>query len=425
MRAGRMSTILLYLCFCLGLTAIPALGQLTATKTWAYNSITTTYTINYTLTYCCGCYPASVGCPGTPFAYTVQAYEDDLVWDDLLGTATGSVTCNLTKRCFVPGQQCCYGTASGTITTNTGADWGSDVRIKVTVGGVTVDVGCPHQASLMIADADYQGYFAGFGRSGGNTSLGTGRDIRAMSRGLDNISGLSVNSACLYFCMDSPALPDGMNNTPESVHVIDPSGRYTNSEIYKCGLGSITPSALNLNVTPEEHLSSPTSELYFVESGSESVIYYSALGETGTPDQVPYLAFDLGTRLSAVAIEDAGERGVWDNGDQLLYAVEGSAAIWQLAFGGSASILTYGGKTFDGMTDIELHGYNDDGTSWNGLMGDITALSASGRTTSTLVLPENQWPCAGCVPEPTTLALLVCGGLVLLKPCHAKEVHRS
>lgn len=286
------------------------------------------------------------------------------------------------------------------------------------IGG-TVEITAPGVPSIGAADVGVTGP-----SRLANSSVLQGLPIAAFSRGDDEISSLgssvSGSGAALYFALDpnTQTFPSGFEAVPGLAFVLDSQGRVWKENVYG---GNVDPGQslgsvryLNINTAAPESLS-PTSEMFFVLEGSDKVKY--------TPNSDPstaitYVDLNSAAPVTALAVQDVGVQGVFDAGDVILYAVEGSSAIFRLEFGGTPQFLTAYGLAFNGSTTLDPNylGNGDGDECCKVDVGSITALSVASLSGSQ-VTPADRVLIdfrESAIPEPGTHILLVLGSLGLL-----------
>jgi hypothetical protein len=300
------------------------------------------------------------------------------------GAGIGSWSCSVTTG----------GVQEMDVTDPLPGDWPDPrIEIKATIGTKVVSVELCAPGLPPVGAADFG---VASPRAIANSSRLAGIPIAALSRGFDDISRLPtsarpsrVENAALYFsCSHQGAAPaSDLRANPGRVFVLDAAGDLWPEDLYagdhdptKSVLG--TPRYLNVNTAPPTS-STPTAEIYFVRAGTGRILY----SPTGDPAAAAlYLDVGASHRLSALAVEDVAPRGVWGAGDRILYAIEGSAAIFAWTHGQQSGYLTLLNRQFDGSTEIGFDHFDRAVTKQSSLrVGAITALAVStpGRSAPT------------------------------------------
>jgi hypothetical protein len=166
--------------------------------------------------------------------------------------------------------------------------------------------------------------------------------------------------------------------------------------------------------------------MYVVMEGSDAIMYTP---NSDLENLATFLDLNTPQPVSALAMEDTGQRGVFDSGDKILYALAGSPAIYRVEFGTSPTFLTANGFTFDGSTTLNLDHLNGDMPDFE--LGNLTALSVASFAGSRAIPNDRIFTDLGIVPESSTVILMLLGVLAQLpyglrptarariKNCHA------
>lgn len=217
-----------------------------------------------------------------------------------------------------------------------------------------------------------------------NSTVLYGESVAAFSRGDDEISAIG-SGAGLYFSTDeTQSFPAVVERTAGGVLTLDAEGNTWYEDAYTAPDPVGVVRYLNVNSGPAG-ASSPTTEMFVVLENSTDVMY------TPTSDlDATSLYVDLGPYttqpVAALAVEDVGVQGVFDDGDLLLFTEEGSSAIQRLAFGGAPEFLNANGFLFDGSTTLNFNHLDEleDGVSYEFEVSPITSLSVASPNGSQL-----------------------------------------
>ncbi|MCA8974039.1 MAG: hypothetical protein KDC98_04920 [Planctomycetes bacterium] len=258
------------------------------------------------------------------------------------------------------------------------------VDVSVTIGGVTKlqSIAVPGLPPIGDVDLGLQG-------PSGRTTVGAlaGRRVAAFSRGYDDIAALG-SGAALYFASDRATEQSSIANEPGRVFVLDAAGNLWPEAACAASLDPDTAiecelEYLNVNTTPATG-GSATSELYFVEHGSDRILY-----ATSDPDRATlFLDLATGSPIEAIAVQDIAPRGVWSNGDAVLFVRAGESVIKRQQFGLPPLTLNVAGIAFDGNTTIVMDHFGPAAPQPQLTVGNILALSVTARSTFTPQPPD-------------------------------------
>ncbi len=140
-----------------------------------------------------------------------------------------------------------------------------------------------------------------------------------------------------------------------------PSGDVCFDEAASGTAGELAVSFFNMNIG-DPGFDVATDEYYFVRE-DDYFVEYNPVGDID--ETVIYWSLDdmTGRGISALAVEDNGSRGVFENGDYLVYAYEGSLEVWVLnGPQGDPFILQANGHTFDATLTLDFGHLAGEGT---------------------------------------------------------------